>query len=253
MFQRLRWRKEWKGNWARVSLKRFHDLERHIGYRFKQPQLLFTALKHRSFLDTSGEDRLLSNERLEFLGDAVLDLVVSDYLYNQRSSEEEGVLTGVKSIMVSGPVLVTQARKIDLGKYLLLSDNEERSGGRNRDSILEDTFEALIGALYLDGGLKTATKFIKRFLLADTADILEEKDLMNYKSILLEYAQGNGLEPPIYNVIEETGPDHDKRYQVEVRLGDRILGTGWGRTKKQAEQKAAAEGVKKVQFMSEDK
>lgn len=215
-----------------------------IGYRFRQPELLWNALKHRSYLNSSGKDRIESNERLEFLGDAVLDLVISEHLYQSQSGEEEGILTGNKSTLVSGAVLAAQARKIGLGEYLFLSENEVKSGGRDRDSILEDAFEALIGAIYLDGRLKSARRFVHRFLLADADDILTEKSLQNYKSILQEYAQAQGWNPPVYNVIEETGPDHDKRYLIEVRLGDQLLGTGEGRTKKEAEQRAAEQALR---------
>ncbi|RJP74952.1 MAG: ribonuclease III [Candidatus Zixiibacteriota bacterium] len=226
--------------------KKIRELERLLNYPFKQPQLLITALKHRSYLDDVGEDRLLSNERLEFLGDAVLDLVVSDYFYRLRPSDEEGVLTNIKSAIVSGTALMAQARKMQLGKYLLLSDNEAANGGRDRDSILEDTFEALVGAIYLDGGLDPAQVFIQNFLLADAEKILEQGSLKNYKSMLLEYAQSRGKEPPVYSVLSESGPDHDKLYLVEVRLNEHVQGTGTGRSKKQAEQRAAAEAMKRV-------
>jgi len=233
--------------WKRVQAppphrRRFCELERRLGYRFRRPALLITALKHRSYLDGAGEDRSLSNERLEFLGDAVLDLVVSEYYYHMRPGDEEGTLTNVKSTLVSGPVLVVQARKLSLGQYLLLSENEANSGGHDRDSILEDAFEAIIGAIYLDGGLKAARRFIENALLSDSDHILSQTSLKNYKSMLLEYAQSLGKEPPLYSVSHEAGPDHDKRYTVEVSLDGHIVGSGSGRSKKQAEQRAAAEG-----------
>lgn len=208
--------------------------------------MLITALKHRSYLDDAGEARVLANERLEFLGDAVLDLVVSDYFYHLRSQDEEGTLTNIKSTLVSGPVLVAQARKLRLGEYLLLSENEAHSGGRNRESILEDAFEAVIGAIYLDGGIKPARQFVQRFLLSEADKILGQASLKNYKSMLLEYAQSLSKEPPVYSVLQEFGPDHDKRYLVEVSLDGAVIGAGTGRTKKQAEQRAAAEGIKKI-------
>lgn len=226
--------------------KNSRHLERQIHYRFRNTDLLLNALKHRSFLDVSGEKRILSNERLEFLGDAVLNLIVSEHFYHFQTGGEEGALTNSKSTLVSGTVLADQARKIDLGKYLLLSENEARSGGRDRDSILEDAFEALIGAIYLDRGLKHARKFVQQFLLADSHGILSEKSHRNYKSVLQEHLQGVGSPLPVYEVVEENGPDHNKRYTVEVRLGEEILGVGSGRTKKDAEQRAAREGIKKV-------
>jgi ribonuclease-3 len=237
----------WKQVQAPPPIRRqFCELERRLGYRFRHPGLLITALKHRSYLDGVGEDRSLSNERLEFLGDAVLDLVVSEYYYYLRPSDEEGTLTNVKSTLVSGPVLVSQARKLRLGQYLLLSENEINSGGRDRDSILEDAFEAVIGAIYLDGGLNASRRFIQKALLTDSVHILSQASLKNYKSMLLEYAQSLGKDPPIYNVSKEIGPDHDKRYTVEVSLDGRVIGVGMGRSKKQAEQQAAAEGINRI-------
>jgi ribonuclease-3 len=227
--------------------RKLFELERSINYYFRRPELLITALKHRSYLDGVGEDRHLSNERLEFLGDAVLDMVVSDYFYRLHPKDEEGSLTNIKSVIVSGSVLTEQARKLKLGKFLLLSHNEANNGGRNRGSILEDTFEALVGAIYLDGGVEPARRFIHHFLLNDADHILKLRTLKNYKSMLLEYAQSQGREAPLYTVMEEIGPDHDKMYLVEVRLGNgEVLGTGSGRSKKQAEQRAAEEGVKKL-------
>lgn len=238
----------WKNAKAAPNLrKRLRELEHSLDYRFKRPELLITALKHRSYLDGVGEDRHLSNERLEFLGDAVLDMVVSDYFYRLKPTDEEGSLTNIKSVIVSGSVLTEQARKLQLGKYLLLSHNEANNGGRNRGSILEDTFEALVGAIYLDGGIEPARTFIRRFLLNDAEIILKARSWKNYKSMLLEYAQSQGKDAPVYTVLEEIGPDHDKMYLVEVRLGNgEVLGTGSGRSKKQAEQRAAEEGVKKI-------
>lgn len=222
-------------------------LERRIDYRFRRPVLLLNALKHRSYVEASGEKRLQSNERLEFLGDAVLDLVISEHFFRSQSSGDEGALTIIKSTIVSGPVLAAQARKIGLGRYLLLSENEARSGGRERESILEDAFEALIGAIFLDGGLRAARQFVQSFVLADSREILNEETLKNYKSELLEYAQAHGMDQPTYFVLEESGPDHAKTYQVEVRIGDKVVGTGTGKSKKEAEQQAAAEGMRNVQ------
>jgi len=252
------WRWLWRINficralrWKRIPAspphrRRFCELERRLGYRFRRPALLITALKHRSYLDGAGEDRSLSNERLEFLGDAVLDLVVSEYYYHMRPRDEEGTLTNVKSTLVSGPALVSQARQLSLGQYLLLSENEANSGGRDRDSILEDAFEAIIGAIYLDGGLKASRRFIQNALLRDSDRILNRASLKNYKSMLLEYAQSLGKDPPLYSVSHEAGPDHDKRYTVEVSLDGKLIGIGIGRSKKQAEQRAAAEGIKQI-------
>jgi ribonuclease-3 len=244
----LRWQRSKAAGAPPGFHKKLRQFERIIGYRFRDRELLLNALKHRSYLDISGETRLKSNERLEFLGDSVLSLVVSDHFYRSKERGAEGTLTSLKSTIVSGPVLAEQARKIRLGDFLLLSENEARSGGRDRDSILEDTFEALIGAIYIDRGLKQARRFIRRFVLIDTRDILDESSHQNYKSLLQELVQARGEEPPVYIVIEETGPDHDKRYMVEARLDREVLGRGSGRTKKDAEQQAAKEGIKNYQI-----
>ncbi len=226
--------------------RKIGNLEKILEYQFKRPELLITALKHRSFLEEAGEDRTESNERLEFLGDAVLDLIVSDSFFRRYPQAEEGTLTMMKSTLVSGPVLMAQARKMDLGSYLLLGGNELNNGGRNRESILEDAFEAVLGAVYLDGGLEPARRCVERFLLQDADSILRQESLKNYKSMLLEYAQSIGKPQPVYSVLEESGPDHNKNYVVEVRLNGEVLGTGSGRSKKQAEQRAAEAGMKNL-------
>jgi ribonuclease-3 len=226
--------------------RKIGNLEEILNYQFKRLELLITALKHRSFLEEAGEERTESNERLEFLGDAVLDLIVSESFFRQYPQDDEGTLTMMKSTIVSGSVLMAQARKMDLGSYLLLGGNELNNGGRNRESILEDAFEAVLGAIYLDGGLEPARRYVERFLLQDAESILRQESLKNYKSMLLEYAQSIGKPQPVYSVLEESGPDHNKNYIVEVRLNGEVLGTGSGRSKKQAEQRAAEAGMKSL-------
>lgn len=226
------------------------EFERVIRYRFRNPQLLIKALKHRSYLAMSEESRGSANERLEFLGDAVLDLVSSEYLYQRFPKKLEGELTQIKSVMVSGTVLTREARRLGFGKYLFLSENEERSGGRDRSSILEDAFEALVGALYLDGGYRQAKKFLVRELMEHGKELYKDARHRNYKSLLLEYTQGNGLENPEYIVREEIGPEHRKKFVVEVVLGDQIRGFGEGGTKKSAEQMAAQEAARELSLIS---
>jgi ribonuclease-3 len=187
---------------------------------------------------------------LEFLGDAVLDLVSSEYLYRCFPSKLEGDLTQIKSVMVSGKVLTREARRLGLGKYLLLSENEDKSGGRNRSSILEDAFEALVGAIYLDGGYRQVRRFLVRELLTHSKDHYQDARHRNYKSLLLEYTQGNGLTNPEYIVREEIGPEHRKKFVVEVVLGEDVRGSGEGRTKKSAEQKAAREAARELSLIS---
>lgn len=218
-------------------------LEHRIGYQFRTPDLLRTSLRHRSILGQGDHESRVSNERLEFLGDAVLDLCVADYLYRQFGTAPEGELTQFKSVIVSGGYLVGRARSIGLGEFLLLSESEIRTGGRDRASILEDAYEALIGAIYLDGGIDQARKFIRERILTDLdlETVLEGNQ--NYKSQLLELSQRRNHGTPVYRVIDEIGPDHSKFFVVEVLMADRVLGKGTGSSKKRAEQDAARAAV----------
>jgi len=217
-----------------------------IGYRFRNARLADQALTHRSHLTVVGRPRIDSNERLELLGDAVLGLLVTEHLYERFPEKEEGELTMIKSLIVSRRVLAQSARRLNLGQYLSLSESEERAGGRDRPSIITDALEALIGGIYLDGGLPAARAFVHRHLLRDLDDLLAREEHRNYKSLLLEHAQASNLGHPVYTVRSEEGPDHDKRFTIEVRLGGQVLGVGIGSTKKRAEQRAAASALKKI-------
>jgi ribonuclease-3 len=219
------------------------DFESVIGHAFRRPELLRQALTHRSHTGQHDGSRASSNERLEFLGDAVLDLCVSHHLFQRFPDKKEGELTKLKSIIVSGPFLVRLAGEIGLGRHLLISESEERTGGRQRASILEDAFEALLGALYLDGGLEVAEAFVCRHIL-DGLDLGQaSRDNRNYKSLLLELSQSRGRGNPVYRVVGEMGPDHSKYFTVEVLVGEEALGRGTGASKKKAEQEAAREGL----------
>jgi ribonuclease-3 len=219
------------------------ELEVRIGYTFTRPDLLQLALTHRSHTGQQEGARALSNERLEFLGDAVLDLCISHHLFLRFPDKKEGELTKLKSLIVSGPFLVRLAGQINLGRHLRLSESEERTGGRQRASILEDAYEALLGAMYLDGGLPAADAFVRRHVLENLDLGQASRDNRNYKSLLLELAQSRGLGNPTYRVVEEVGPDHSKHFLVEVLVGEQALGRGSGASKKKAEQEAAKEGL----------
>jgi ribonuclease-3 len=214
-------------------------LEKRIDYRFKHASIAERALTHRSSLQREKLELIDSNEQLEFLGDSVLGLVASEYILEKYPHFGEGRLTQIKSLIVSGEVLSQSARHIDLGAFLLMGVGEIRSGGRTRPSILEDAFEALVGAIYLDGGLKAARKFIRQHLLTRLEEICESDDLRNYKSILLEYTQSHSSKQPVYRVISEEGPDHQKNYKIEVLISGESFGFGEGTCKKRAEQLAA--------------
>lgn len=227
----------------RQSLCEFED---HIGYRFTYPELLIQALTHRSFLNANGGEALASNERLEFLGDSVLELVVNEYLYSRFPGQQEGELTKMKSLLVSRSVLAGQAKRLNLGRFLFLSDAERESGGSFRASILADGFEAVIGALYLDGGLSQARRFIEKQLLLDVDGILGSRSHVNYKSVLQESVQERLKTYPRYRIVSETGPDHRKVFTVEVTVRGEQLGLGKGTNKKLAEQAAAQNALERV-------
>lgn len=213
---------------------------------FTDYSIIATALKHRSYLNLTNEPRISSNERLEFLGDAVLDLVVTHFLYKKFPQKAEGQLSKVKSVLVSKPVLADIAVNMSLGDLVMMNRGEEKTGGRQRKSILADAFEAIIGAIYLDLGLGEAEKFIHSYLLSDYRKILRKGLYKNYKSILLEYGQSNGGGLPEYRIVHELGPDHAKEFVVEVWIGAEKFGEGKGKSKKIAEQEAAKQAVKKL-------
>ncbi|MBN1349133.1 ribonuclease III [candidate division KSB1 bacterium] len=221
-------------------------LSKKLKYRFQYPDFLVQALKHRSHLSITNEARIASNERLELLGDAVLGLIVTNYLYHKFPKKDEGELTTMKSIIVSRETLANSAANFSLGDFLFLNEAEERAGGRERTSILADAFEALIGAIFLDGGIRNAGKVINRLLLHDFSHIINEEKNRNYKSLLLEYSQSMNLGLPLYRVQNEEGPDHKKLFTIEVRIQDHILGRGKGSSKKIAEQNAAQSALKKL-------
>ncbi len=214
-------------------------VERAVGREFLDPSLLHRALVHRSHAHAVGGDRLDTNERLEFLGDAVLGVVASEFLFRLHGDRDEGDLTRMKSRLVCGANLARVATDRALGDHILMSRGEEATGGRERASILADTVEAVIGAVYLDGGLEAARNVLDAWMLQDADEVIDLDDLVNNKSRLQEIAQARTKVPPRYNVVEVTGPDHDRHYVVEVVIDGRSLGTGRGPSKKTAEQEAA--------------
>jgi ribonuclease-3 len=221
-------------------------LEAVIGHRFTDRSLLAQALKHRSYVYASDGHGIESNERLEFLGDAVLDLVVTEYLYRSFKFKREGELTQVKSLIVSKTVLAQKGREMGLGRYMLLSREEEQAGGRGRTSIIGDAYEAVLGAIYLDGGLDPSRDFVAQHLLCDVEKISANGDYLNFKSVLLEHVQSEGRGHPRYYVNSEEGPDHEKVFTVEVAVGGEIMGQGKGRSKKEAQQMAAKEALRRL-------
>ncbi len=215
------------------------EFQRQIGVRFKNPELLNQSLMHRSYIHGKSSDRGLSNERMEFLGDSVLGLVVNEYLYNRYPDRNEGDLTKIKSLVVSRQVLAKKAEEMGLGKYLLLSAGEVESGGRKRSSIIADAMEAVIGAIYLDRGIEPAREFIRKEILTALHEITGAEEHINYKSLLQELVQGSRKVHPVYRIMTEKGPDHDKQFIVDVSISGKNYGRGTGKSKKEAEQSAA--------------
>lgn len=212
------------------------SLEERIGYQFQNIALLRQALTHSSFTNEQKINKAKNYERLEFLGDAVLELVSSEFLYKLHPDVPEGDLTKQRAAMVCEPSLAFCARDLELGQFMLLGKGEEVTGGRDRDSITSDGMEAVIGAIYLDGGMAPAKAFIDRFILSD----LEDKQLFyDSKSNLQELIQGKLKKEFNYELLEESGPEHNKTFRVSVFMENECLGTGTGRTKKAAEQQAA--------------
>jgi len=227
-------------------------LQRTLDYRFQDPQLLQEALSHRSFVGARGEDRLESYERLEFLGDAVLDLVVAEELFSRYGRKSEGELTQLKSLLVSRPILQKTATELGIGEALLLSENEESMGGRSRASILADGFEAVLGALYLDGGYEQVRSVVVGRLISKLPQVVRQPGYRNYKSMLLEYVQKNREGRLHYRTKREEGPDHSKTFTVEVLLDKQVLGEGTGDSKKQAQQLAARQALQRLGVALDD-
>ena len=219
------------------------ELEEKISYHFQDKHLLAQALTHSSYANEHRLDHNHCNERLEFLGDAVLEIVTSDFLYHKYTEKPEGDLTKIRASIVCEPTLAYCAEAINLGSYLFLGKGEDATGGRNRNSVVSDAMEAVIGAIYLDGGFANAKEFIHRFILND----IEHKQLFyDSKTILQEMVQSRQEAPLSYEIIREEGPDHNKSFEVCAKIGDEEVGRGAGRTKKAAEQVAAYNGILKL-------
>ena len=220
------------------------DLEAAIGYRFQNIQLLHNALTHSSYANERWHNSLLSNERLEFLGDSVLGMLVAEYLFQTFPDRPEGELTRMRADMVCEHTLATVANKIGLGEHLLLGHGEERLGGRSRESILADATESVIAACFLDGGLAAAEQFVKRYILVEVP--VSRPNNMDYKTALQELVQQKKNQVLSYALVGQSGPDHDKQFDVEVSLNGTVVGSGSGRSKKRAEQMAAKSAMEKL-------
>ncbi len=219
----------------------FSEFEKKIGYTFKDKELLHEALSHSSYANEFKNSRN-SNERLEFLGDSVLSIVVSEYLFKHFKHLPEGDLTKIRASLVCETALFEFSKKIDLGQHILLGKGEENSGGRERPSIVSDAFEAVIAAVFLDGGLDEARKYVLGFMPEDI-DRYRNRSNGDYKTILQEVIQRNREEKVEYFLKSQTGPDHNRVFVIQVMLNSNVIGTGEGHSKKQAEQMAAKEAL----------
>ena len=210
-------------------------LEERLGYKFNNINLLKNALTHSSYANEV-RDGFSSNERLEFLGDSVLSIVVSDYIYKHYPNMPEGELTKLRASLVCEKSLCAFSRELELGNYLMLGKGEEKGGGRERDSILADAFEAVLAAIYLDGGMEPARRHVMNFVLRELQHT-DDEVFKDYKTALQEIIQRNPEEAVSYILTGESGPDHDKEFTVEVRLNSNVIGRGTGKNKKRAEQR----------------
>jgi len=232
-----------------MNSKLLKEFQKVINYQFNQSQLLVQALTHSSYANERNINKLLNNERLEFLGDAVLELISSDFLFKTYPDLPEGILTKKRASYVCEPTLALCARELDLGQYLFLGKGENNTGGRERASLLSDALEAVIGAIYLDGGIENAATFINSFILNN----IENRIMFNdCKTLLQEIVQSRSKEPISYELIDATGPEHDRQFVIQVILGEKPLGIGRGRTKQAAGQEAAYQSILQLKNIYDD-
>jgi len=227
-----------------MTSQNLKPLEELLNYSFKDQLLLETAMTHRSCLNEPGVSQ--SYERLEFLGDAVLEMMISVYLYNKYPDKMEGYLTAARSATVRTESLSKISKKYKIDSFIRMSRGEEATGGRNNPSILEDVIESLIGALYCDGGIETASLFFNNFILPNAQEIIDENKLKDAKSTLQEKVQSSGYSSPIYKTVKESGPDHEKIFEVVVYVDNKEITSGSGKSKQEAEQNAAQRALELV-------
>ena len=220
------------------------DLESAIGYHFRNIQLLQNALTHSSYANERWHNSLLSNERLEFLGDSVLGMLVAEYLYRTFPNRPEGELTRMRADMVCEQTLAAAANRIGIGEHLLLGHGEEQGGGRKRNSILADAMESVIAACFLDGGIEAALKVVQQFILVEVP--VKKMHNIDYKTQLQELVQQKKNQVLSYTLVGQSGPDHDKQFEVEVALNGTVVGRGTGSSKKRAEQDSARAAIEKL-------
>lgn len=232
-------------NTIKLLFQNISIIEERLGHTFKNKELLVLAFVHRSFFNENRDQVTEHNERLEFLGDSVLGLLVSDYLYEHLPSEAEGQLSYLRSRIVDAASCAQYIQKLNVGEFVLLGRGEKMNDGKGRETILADLFEALVGAIYLDGKMDAAILFFKNKIV-DQLELLIKQPGRNWKADFQDYSQKKYQRPPTYRVVEESGPDHNKVFVVAALIGDQEFGTGQGSSKKQAEQAAAEDALGKM-------
>lgn len=227
-------------------MKNYQNLEKKLGVEFKNPRLLNQAFVHRSYLNEATDEKLTSNERLEFLGDAILSFIVSEWLYQSFPDYPEGKLTNLRSNLVKTETLAKIASKFQLGKYLLFSRGEKESGGQKNPSLLANTFEATIGAVFLDQGLQVTKKLVKKNLKPLLENLIKAGEFKDSKSLLQEKTQAKTKQAPVYKTVKEVGPAHAKIFTVGVYSQGKLLATAQGKSKQEAEEQAAGQALEKL-------
>jgi ribonuclease-3 len=230
------------------NMEDLKNLEKILKIKFKDISLLDTAVTHRSYLNENADGAKTNNERLEFLGDAVLELITSEYLFSEYPDREEGDLTSFRAATVRTTTLAETSRELGFGKYLKMSKGEEESGGKDKDYLLANLFEAILGAIYLDKGYSACKEYIYRVLIPKVGKIVEERLDIDPKTKLQELTQSMFKETPMYEVIKEEGPDHDKLFTVQAKIASKDLGIGQGTSKQKAEEEAARESLQVLEY-----
>lgn len=231
----------------KIKMKNKKTVEKKLGVIFNDENLLKNALIHRSYLNENREPGLENNERLEFLGDAVLELIISAELYKKFPDKKEGKLTSIRSAIVRTESLAEESRRLKIGKHILMSKGEEDSGGKDKDFILANTYEAILGAMYLDKGLRECEKFVKRTALKKLSRVIKDELFIDPKTKIQELAQAKYKVTPTYKVVKESGPDHDKSFTVALKLGNKQITKGIGLSKQKAEEEAAQKAIDKLE------
>jgi len=233
------------------QMEKFNDIQKNIGITFKNPQLLEIALTHRSYLNEHQGAKIENNERLEYLGDAVLELIISDYIFRKYPGKAEGELTSIRSAVVRTESLAEESRKLGVGENLQMSKGEKDSGGENKDYLLANAYEAVLGAIYLDSGMEECVNFVNRTLVPKIDRIVENNLFIDPKTQAQEIIQSRYKTTPTYVIVKEEGPDHDKKFTVALLINNKEKAQGQGTSKQKAEESAALAAIEKIGKESE--